>query len=156
MIRNCGKKFIGFRGPCELSSSINNFYKYRGQSTNFHTSKQPATHQTYTNINSVNRQLIASQTSILQLNSALPANSIHIRYYSTTENNENDDGPKRPPVPRISDEPIDFAVDLSFLWRNLFVWFKENEIRYKYDPEFSVSEFIEGSKTAIEVCKFSP
>lgn len=79
-----------------------------------------------------------------------PSSYLHYRCYST----DNDDPPEQQipntqrKIPKMSDTQIEFAASpFSFIVLN----FKAFKIR-KYDPEFSINEFVEGSKKAVEVC----
>lgn len=92
----------------------------------------------------------AYHSSRIQGEQQLSSLCLHSRCYST---NSEEPPPNRTNVerkiPKISDEPIVMAASLfSFITLNL----KALKVK-QYDREFSIPEFIEGSKKAIEVSK---
>lgn len=79
----------------------------------------------------------------------LSSSCLHSRCYSI----QSDDSPPQNPtnaerkLPKLSNEPLLFGAPFfSFLTSN----FKAMKIR-KYDRDFSIQEFVEGSKKAVEV-----
>lgn len=94
--------------------------------------------------------LNAHKSHVFQRPQHLSPLCLHVRCYSI----ESDDPPPKDSkkydrkLPKISDEGLQFGASLfSFLASH----FKAFMIRSKYDRDFSLSEFTEGSKKAVEV-----
>lgn len=79
-----------------------------------------------------------------------PSSNLWSSFYSTnSEQPPNEEKSKyQRSLPRLSDAPLQISAPfLSFIPINLKAW----QIRSSLDPEFSLSEFVEGSRRAVEV-----
>lgn len=91
------------------------------------------------------------QQPLLSLSVNPSLSHLHSRCYST-DSSDDPPGQQIPntdrKIPKMSNELLHFgAPPFSFLILN----FKAFKIR-KYDADFALSEFVEGSKKAVEVC----
>lgn len=94
------------------------------------------------------QQTVAAQSTAMPL----PLCLRHGRWYSSDSGGESPDDQQIPDtkrkIPKISNESLLFgALPFSFFILNYKAW----QIQ-KYDSEFSLNEFVEGSKKAVEVC----
>lgn len=94
-----------------------------------------------------NRQASPSTTTI-----TLPPSNSPVRYYSIDSDDPLEQQQRIPnserKIPKMSDKPVNFAAPP---FSSLVMLYKAWKIR-KYDAEFSMRGFIEGSKKAVEVC----
>lgn len=137
LLKNVNKHFLKQNVSIELLNSSMNSLTIRGLTTNsFLLGKR--------------RKLDDSYKKTVLKSIASPAHNV-CRYYS----NENDqdssndkDSVHKRHLPRISNVRISLAPPpFSFLSRFFTVW----QIRSKYDADFELQQFIDGSKKAVEV-----
>lgn len=126
LVRNASKKFVGNHRLLKSARNIT--------------------------ISDASMHINADHLSRIQGEQQLSSLCLHSRCYST--NSEEPPPPNQTNVerkiPKISDEPVVMAASLfSFITHNL----KALKVK-QYDREFSISEFLEGSKKAIEVSSF--
>lgn len=138
-IRSVNRKLIGNFVPIQLKNSS----KKLTTVTNLFSSHQIASNKLGDSItfrsNQIVLQPVASSTFYKNKN----------RNYSTGDDRKNSpENDNYQPMPKFSDEQTQVAPTLLGFIRNLLTTWK---IRNKFDKEFSVKEFNEGSKQAVEV-----